>query len=193
MEYFESNHYLPRNSHVDMIIIYSLGEYMKNIYAPEYLDRMGFSRHYYIKPSGKIVHSVEPDSMALHSGSSTFKGKEYLNNNSVSITLLLEGNYTWTTLKTAIDKNESFTDKHYENLEYICRSLMKTYPLIFLNNIVRYEDVLTNDKNTRNIVGNGFNFKYFKNRMESFIFNIDNELTKDKEQNRFKDILSFLF
>jgi len=116
-----------RNRDVNMIIIHSMGEYIDGEYCYDFLERIGLSAHYFISHTGNLIHGVGPNYKAYHAGESEWKGVSDLNENSIGIELLIEGDYNYSSFLEAIKEDKSFTDAHYKMCAKVCRDVMNLY------------------------------------------------------------------
>lgn len=170
MELRETNNFRIRKENVDMIIVHSMGEYVGGKFAPEFLESKGLSAHYFIKPNGNIIKSIEePNEFVMfHAGTSEWKDQSNLNENSIGIELLIEGDHNWSSFREAIKEKESFTERHYQSLEFLCSRLMKTNPLISIDRILEHSTVSGKDvrpDNPKVDPGEGWNHEFFKSML----------------------------
>lgn len=129
-----------RERDVNMIVIHSMAEYIEGEYCYDFLQRIGLSAHYFITPKGEVIHGVGHKYKAYHAGESQWRGVSDLNENSVGIELLIEGDHNYASFLQAIKRADSFTDEHYETCAKICRDLMNIYD-IQKSNIVGHSQV----------------------------------------------------
>jgi len=135
----------PRTKDVDIIIIHSMGEYVGDTFASEFLESIGLSAHLFVDHNGHIYFGLNIDRVAYHVGKSRWMGREFLNGTSIGIEMLIKGHHSWSTFVSAIQKPESFTDQHYERTAKICRDTMEIYPKITKSRILRHSDVSGED------------------------------------------------
>lgn len=138
MEEFFTNNFRYRKEPVSMIIVHSMGEYIGEKFAPEYLESLRLSSDYYILPNGDIIQGNESpkELYTFHANEIKWDEKTNLNTCSVGIQLLIEGRYHKGSIKEAIKNPQSFTDNHYQSLDMICSQLMKQFPLITTDRIL---------------------------------------------------------
>lgn len=153
-----------RNKPADGIVIHSMGQYVGDQYAPDFLDNIGLSAHYFVDPDGFIVYGVPHERVAFHAGVSEFKGQTNLNSTFIGIEILIEGKHNWGSFKEAIQKPESFTGMQYARTAEICNNLMKIYSDITKERIVEHSQVSGADvrKNPKIDPGEGFDMEKLK-------------------------------
>lgn len=183
-----------RTKPVDMIIIHSMSEEIRGMFAPHFLERIGLSCHYYIKPNGEIIQTLENEFKAYHAGESEWKGQTNLNENSIGIELLISGSNTYEEFLNRIKKPETFTKAHYRSLHRLCTELMKEHPAITYSRILRHSDVSgkhIRPDNPKYDVGSGFDYTGF---IENLKMKIERRYLPDPDKSNFKsqmkDILS---
>lgn len=135
----------PRTKPVDIIIIHSMAEYINGVYATEFLENMGLSAHFFVTPESAALFEVDHDRVAYHAGKSKLGDRENLNETSIGIEVLVEGEHSYKTFVDAIKNPDTFLDNQYEKTAKICRDLMNIYPDITLDRIVRHSDVSGKD------------------------------------------------
>ncbi|RLB05765.1 MAG: 1,6-anhydro-N-acetylmuramyl-L-alanine amidase AmpD [Deltaproteobacteria bacterium] len=142
-----SPNYSSRDGHqVDMIVIHAIslppGEFRTGYVLDLFLNRLNpsahpyfqeirdlrVSAHYFIDRGGEVIELVDPDQMAWHAGESSFEGRQGCNLFSIGIEL--EGT-----------PDQPFTERQYRSLMELCLVLMKRYPLISPERIVRHSDI----------------------------------------------------
>jgi len=142
-----SPNYSSRDGHqVDMIVIHAIslppGEFGTGYVLDLFLNRLNpsahpyfqeirdlrVSAHYFIDRGGEVIELVDPDQMAWHAGESSFEGRQGCNLFSIGIEL--EGT-----------PDQPFTERQYRSLMELCLVLMKRYPLISPERIVRHSDI----------------------------------------------------
>lgn len=165
MEEFFTNNFRYRKHPVDTIIVHSMGEYVGEKFAPEFLESINLSADYYILPNGNIIQGNEdPKKLyTFHAGKSEWEGRTHLNQYSIGIELLIEGRHHWGSFKEAIKKSESFTENHYNSLDMLCTKIMKQFPLITTDNILQHSTVSGADVRDDPKIdpGNGWNHDRF--------------------------------
>lgn len=135
------NNFRDRREDIDMIIIHSMGEYIGNAFAYDFLEKLGLSVHFLVDAAGNIINGPNPNKVAFHAGRSYWDGQHDLNSVSIGIELLVPGNHDWATFEQAIKKPETFTEDHYKACAKICRDAMDTYPNITKDRILRHSEV----------------------------------------------------
>lgn len=130
-----------RTNIVEGIVIHSMGEYVGEKYAPEFLESVGLSAHYLVTPKGDIIYGVPHKRIAYHAGLSKYKQWSDLNKNFLGIEMMIEGRHDWGSFREAIKKEDSFTKEMYESTAKLCSNLMDIYPEITKDNIVEHSKV----------------------------------------------------
>lgn len=153
-----------RSKPADGIVIHSMGEYVGDQYAPDFLHNIGLSAHYFITPDGLVVYGVDHDRIAYHAGESKLGDEEDLNNTFIGIEILIQGKHNWGSFVTAIKDPNSFHNIQYERTAEICDNLMDIYPDITYDRIVEHSEVSGPDvrKNPKIDPGEGFDMEKLK-------------------------------
>jgi len=123
------------------IVIHSMGEYVDGMYAPEFLESIGLSAHYFVTPNGDIVYSIPHKKVAYHAGISKWKQWSGLNQNFLGIEMLIEGDHDYISFKEAIKDPSFFTKDMYRATANLCDNLMSIYQDITKDNIVAHSTV----------------------------------------------------
>jgi len=139
------SHFRDRRKDVDMIIIHSMGEFIGQQFAYDFLDEIGLSAHFLVDSTGNIFNGPDPSKVAFHAGTSQWKGESNLNEVSIGIELLVDGHHNWESFKEAIRETENFTDAHYKRTAKLCRDAMASYPKITKDRILRHSQVSGKD------------------------------------------------
>ena len=204
---YVSDNFRMRQNRIDMIVVHSMGENIKGKFAPEFLESIGLSCHFYIKPNGEIIQGVEDveNMVAFHAGESKWGEETNLNKNSIGIELLVQGNHTWSSYREEIKKPSTFTRKHKQSLEMLCKELMKDFPLITYDRIVEHKDISGKDvrpNDPKVDVGEGWDHDSFvetlKSKLEEKfikpeVIDKSNKQTWQKLKEKSKDFLRTLF
>lgn len=159
-----NTHSRPRYQEADGIIIHSMGQYVGEQHAPDFLESIGLSAHFYIEPDGLILFGVDHSKIAYHAGKSKFKEQTDLNSTFIGLEILIEGKHSWNSFKEAIKTSDSFTNKHYQSVADVCRDLINIYPKITLDRIVEHSEVSGSDvrQDPKIDPGKGFSMKKLK-------------------------------
>lgn len=134
-------HSKHRNKQADGIIIHSMGEYVGDMYAPEFLESIGLSAHFFVTPTGAVLHGINHNRIAFHAGKSKWNDQENLNNTFIGIEILVEGKHNYTSFLEAIKNPDTFEIQQYESTAKICRDLMEIYPNITKGRILPHSAV----------------------------------------------------
>lgn len=129
-----------RKKEVDKIIIHSMGESINGMFAPDFLNSLGLSAHFFIDSAGNTIYGVDHEKIAFHAGESEYKGETDLNKTSIGIELLVAGDHDWNSFKEAIKDPDTFTADQYKRCARLCRQLMNIYP-ITKDRILRHSEV----------------------------------------------------
>lgn len=156
-------HHGPRARDIDMIIIHSMGEYIRSdglVYeAHEWLNKLGLSAHYLIHPDGTVVRCVPDHRRAYHAGKSKWKGVSDLNHNSIGIEFLVEGIHDYASFLEAIKDPDTFTEDQYSSGKTLCGRLQDKHgietKMILPHSAVSGSDVRPDSP--KYDVGDGFN------------------------------------
>lgn len=152
-----------RDTEIDKIIIHSMGESINGMFAPDFLNSIGLSAHYFIDPYGNTVYGVDHEKIAFHAGTSEYKGEEDLNKTSIGIEILVAGDHDWNSFKEAIKDSDTFTPEQYKRCARLCRQLMNIYP-ITEERILRHSEVSGPDvrEDPKIDPGSGFDMERLK-------------------------------
>jgi N-acetyl-anhydromuramyl-L-alanine amidase AmpD len=85
----------PHQYPVVGIIVHSMGQYIGDVHASDFLSEIGLSAHYLVEPNGDVIQCVDPERVAYHAGVSRWKEHSGLNSNFLGIELLIEGEHDW--------------------------------------------------------------------------------------------------
>jgi AmpD protein len=127
----------PPLARVDLIVLHSISLPPGQYGGPEVLDffnnqldwqahpyfhqieDMKVSAHFFIRRNGELWQLVSCEDRAWHAGTSTYRGRNNCNNDSIGIELEgLEG--------------DLFEDAQYECLQSVCAALLQRYPIAHL-------------------------------------------------------------
>ena len=136
----------PDNSGIELLVIHGIslppgqygGDYIDQLftnslqadehpYFKEICD-LRVSSHLMIRRSGVITQYVPLNKRAWHAGESEFKGRSCCNDYSIGIEL--EG-----------CDDESYEDAQYASLKQLTEIIMKHWPIIIQDHIVRHSDI----------------------------------------------------
>ncbi|MBN8828004.1 MAG: N-acetylmuramoyl-L-alanine amidase [Sphingobacteriia bacterium] len=116
------------NDQIDTIILhYTVTNFEKSLSLltqPEFK----VSSHYLIREDGKIFNLVDPNKKAFHAGMSFWRGKDNLNENSIGIEIVNNG-------------NAPFTNAQVNSVIALCLHLKQLFPLIKDQNIIGHSDI----------------------------------------------------
>jgi len=163
----------PAGTIIDTIIIHHTGSFNMNgtitwFKMQEYKDpetgemkKNVVSAHYVIGRKGKIVQMVEENNKARHAGYSYHNGKFRINNNSIGIELVGDGN------------EEEYTEEQYKSLIWLCVDIMKRRKSVQLDNILshsyirdEYNRVTMKNKAKKVDPGEYFKWEWFKQEVK---------------------------
>ena len=161
----------PRHKEVDGVIIHSMGEYIGEDYAIDFLEKVGLSAHFFITPDGFIIHGAPTERVAWHAGQSQFGDQKNLNSTFIGIEIMIAGSHTYATFLEAIKSPDAFSQNVYESVASVIGDLMEIYPKITLDRIVRHSDVSGADVRTdpKHDPGIGFDMDKLKKLVEDEI------------------------
>ncbi|GIW23183.1 MAG: hypothetical protein KatS3mg068_2190 [Candidatus Sericytochromatia bacterium] len=148
----------PSKSKIDTIIIHHT--------APFYsLTRVGYyfqdinsrvSSHYIVGKEGLIIESVSEEKRAWHAGYSSWKGKFNVNDYSIGIEVLNDG-----------DGKDIWTEAQYTFLAQLTAYLMKKYD-ISLERVIGHRDIAI-PLGRKIDPADNFDWNYFKNKIRNYL------------------------
>lgn len=156
------NNYRDRRKEVDGILIHSMGEFIGDKFAYDFLKDNNLSAHFLIDAAGNIIHGPDTSKVAFHAGLSEWKGQTNLNETFIGIEFLIFGFHNWSSFVKAIADPTSFTEDHYKSCAKICRDLMKVYPLITKDRILGHSEVSGKDVRSDPKIDPGVGFSMSK-------------------------------
>lgn len=137
------------------IVIHSMGEFIAengDVYsARNYLDKLGWSVHYFIKPSGDIIQCRANNQTAWHAAGH--------NENSIGIEFLVEGQHDYPSFLQSIEYNWCRKAQYDAGIELV-RDLFAEFGDMML---VRHSDISPGRKLDP---GNGFHWEWFKDHVK---------------------------
>jgi N-acetylmuramoyl-L-alanine amidase len=133
--------YKERSKIVHGIIIHSMGEQIGGQDAAAFLESVGLSAHYLVKPDGTVIETVDPSKRAYHAGESEHLGETDLNSSYIGIEVLVRGDHTYSSFKEAIKKPDTFTEAQYEACEKLCKYLKARFTRINEQQFVTHSQV----------------------------------------------------
>lgn len=139
--------------------------------APEFLQTIGRSAHYFIEPDGTVIETVDPERQAYHAGVSEYKNWSGLNKNFIGIEVMVEGEYFYHEFLERIKQPEAFKFHQYDSTAVLCALLCDEYD-IDPDNIVSHNDVSGPDvrpNDPKYDVGSGFDWDHFMDLTKEFI------------------------
>jgi N-acetylmuramoyl-L-alanine amidase len=155
-----------RKNTIHGIVIHSMGETVAGKSAADFLEEYGLSAHYLITPEGEVTETVSPEKVAFHAGVSEWLGESHLNKSYIGIELLVKGEHTFSSLREAVQKSDSFSELQFEACSVLCRELIGKYPDISAARFVRHSDVsgdrVRGKGKGKFDVGSGFPFSKLK-------------------------------
>jgi N-acetylmuramoyl-L-alanine amidase len=135
MQKISSNNFnkRPKNAVIDTIIIhYTFIDFKQTVRAFGN-DKAKVSSHYVIDKNGKIYSCIEDKDRAWHAGVSYWAGKENINDNSIGIELVNNG-------------QEIYPLTQLDSLIELCKDLQQKYPTIKQRNILGHSDIAVGRK-----------------------------------------------
>ena len=139
----------PAGAAIDLIVVHSIslppgvygGDEVRRLFTntldwdahPYFQQIRGIqvSAHFFVRRDGALLQFVSCDARAWHAGTSSYRGRDNCNDDSVGIELEgLEG--------------ESFEPAHYEALAAVCAALAQHYPI---RHIAGHEHIAPGRKN----------------------------------------------
>lgn len=154
----------PRDCVIDLIVLHSIslppGQYDGNEVQELFTNRLDWqahpyfqsiqgmtvSSHFYIRRHGELVQFVSCDDRAWHAGTSSYRGRNNCNDDSIGIELEgLEG--------------ERFEPAQYATLSALCASIMQRYPI---EHLAGHEHIAPRRKHDP---GAGFDWLYVQNSL----------------------------
>ncbi|MFM6985127.1 MAG: 1,6-anhydro-N-acetylmuramyl-L-alanine amidase AmpD [Hydrogenophaga sp.] len=124
----------PDGADVDLIVIHSISLPPGQFGGPEvehlFTNRLDWnahpyfgqirglqvSSHFFIRRDGEIVQFVDADARAWHAGTSSWRGRDNCNDDSIGVEL--EG-----------IEGQTFDDAQYDSLRQLCEALAQRYPI----------------------------------------------------------------
>lgn len=163
----KSSNFRLREDKISMIVLHSISEKISGKECIDFIEQEGLSYHYFIDTKGEIINTLDEDLVAFHAGKSKWRDLTNINNYSIGVTLMVEGNNTYSEFLNKIKKKDTFKPDQYQALELLCSRLMMRYPLITINRIVRHSDISGKDvrPDPKYDIGSGFNFEFFKSML----------------------------
>jgi AmpD protein len=170
MEYIPSqnNDKRPDPSDIDTLVIHAIslppdqfgGDYIQQLFTncldPEQhpyfakISHLQVSAHFLVRRDGQMIQFVPTTERAWHAGDSCFQGRTAVNDYSVGIEL--EGS-----------DEKQFANAQYNQLAWLTRIIMDTYPAITLDRIVGHCDISPGRKTDP---GPCFDWLRYKNLVE---------------------------
>jgi N-acetyl-anhydromuramyl-L-alanine amidase AmpD len=131
-------------------IVHSMGEWIlpgdgNRIYAPIWLERLGYEVHAMILPNGNVLEWVPPEKIADHAGESKFNDLTSLNRYFLGCEWLVEGEHNYGTFLSAISKPDCFHPDQYVSGGYWYAKMSLLYPNITSATIVAHSRVSGDD------------------------------------------------
>ena len=123
----------PKEEIIDTIIIHYTEISYKDTIEKFSNPKESVSSHFIINKDGEIIQMVDCEKRAWHAGVSSWKNKENINNNSIGIELVNNG-------------NELFTEEQYTSLNQLIKNLKKKHPNMKEDLILGHEDIAPNRK-----------------------------------------------
>lgn len=140
----------------NMLVIHAMGETIdtedKDYPADEWLEFLGLSAHFLIKPDGSIIKLRHTKTGAWHA-----KG---FNKNSVGIEFLVPGLHTYETFLETI-QTDWVTTKQFEAGVELSKGIVDYFNMS-LDKVVRHSDISPGRKKDP---GSGFDWTEFKSRL----------------------------
>jgi N-acetyl-anhydromuramyl-L-alanine amidase AmpD len=132
------------------IVVHAMAEFLeggdRDIYAPYFLEKMGYSAHALITPSGGVIRQRKDTQGAFHA-------KEF-NHNSVGIEILVPGVHNYSTFLEAISKPWC-TDAAFNTAVAVCKHWLDVW---HIKSIDRHSDLSPGRKYDP---GDGFEWQRF--------------------------------
>ncbi len=144
----------PENTKIDTIIIHHTAPFAS-------LTRVGYffqninsrvSSHYIVGKEGLVIQSVDEHDRAWHAGPSAWRGKYNVNDFSIGIEVLNDG-----------DNKDPFTDLQYISLSRLVSYIMKKYD-IPLSRVIGHRDIAI-PLGRKNDPADNFDWKLFKSKL----------------------------
>jgi N-acetyl-anhydromuramyl-L-alanine amidase AmpD len=125
------------------IVMHSMSEYLvyegKELYAKDFLRKLGLSVHGFIKPDGTYDKMVETPSRAAHAGKSFWAGINGLNSHFLGVELLVEGVNDYGGFTKKINEPGTYTQAQFDKAVEVFGWWKKQYQ-IPLDNIIMHSD-----------------------------------------------------
>ncbi len=126
-----------------VLILHSMSEYLvyegKELYAKDFLRRLGLSVHGFIKPDGTYDKMTESPMRCSHAGKSIWAGINGLNSHSLGIELLVEGVNDYSGFIKKINQPGTYTEAQFDKTVQVFKWWMNQYQ-ISADNVVRHSD-----------------------------------------------------
>ena len=152
----------PAKSEIDTIVIHHTGDFNYKGSIAWFKDKTSnVSAHYIIDLDG-IIYKIVPESMkAWHAGYSYFENKYSVNNFSIGIELVGNGN------------NKKYTEAQLESLVWLCSDIISRHPKITIDRIVahsfirdEYNKRAKKKRDEKVDPGKYFDWKDFRKRLD---------------------------
>ncbi len=119
-----------KGSKIDTIVIHHTGAWtIRSTVSWFMMKKANVSAHYIIDRDGKIIYMVAENMKAWHAGYSYFNNKYNVNNFSIGIELVGDGNM------------EEYTKLQIDSLVWLSKDIMKRYPAITVDRIVSHSQI----------------------------------------------------
>ena len=148
----------PDKTKIDTIIIHHTAPFPS-------LTRVGYffqdinsrvSAHYTVGKEGLIIQSVDDNDRAWHAGASSWLGKYNVNDYSIGIEILNDG-----------DSKDPFTEPQYDSLSQLVAYLMKTYD-VSISRVIGHRDIGI-PMGRKIDPADNFDWKAFKARVKMYL------------------------
>ena len=181
-ELIKSPYWRSRTESSKFIIVHGIAEYIEDHgYCVDFLKSRGWSAHFFIKPDGSQVKTVDPKKVAFHAGESQWRSFTRLNKNSIGIEVMVKGTWNYTTFIKEISEAETYTFNQYDSTATLTTLLAYQYN-IPLERILRHSDVSGPDvrDDPKRDPGDGFDWIHFKTLTEELLNQLKSVNTEDE-------------
>lgn len=125
------------------IVMHSMSEFLvyegKEMYAKDFLRKLGLSVHGFIKPDGTYDKMIETPSRAAHAGKSIWGGISGLNSHYLGVELLVEGVNDYGGFIKKINTPGTYTQAQFDKAVEVFGWWKNQYQ-IPIDNIIRHSD-----------------------------------------------------